>query len=138
MQSFNFDKLDKTYHMFKWLNNDPYKLILNTVAKMLHQYAPDAKLVSFHVTGDPEWITGFLDKSDQKKLTRAGCAFEYGLEIKVNGTLRTLTGTCTWVANDLHNRLNMTQKIWLDFEKSLEDIQSMGELEARMNLNAFA
>lgn len=135
MSNFNFDKLKMTEHMFKWLADKPYGFIVESVTDMLDQQVKGSILQSFTVTSEPEWLTGLLaieGEVENKKVTRAGCAFEIAMYVQAIDKLHHLTGVYTWVVVHLDEPAKVKQRVWLDLDKTLPEIGSQGELQERI------
>lgn len=54
----NFDNLAETKHMLEWFSQEPFEEITSTIEKMFIKQAPNTKMLSFEITGLPQWLTG--------------------------------------------------------------------------------
>lgn len=121
--------------MLKWLADKPYGFILESVADMLNKQVEGSVLQSFTVTSEPDWLTGLLPiegDADNKKLTRAGCAFEIAMYVQATDKLHHLTGVYSWVAVHIDEPAKIKQRVWLDLDKTLPEIGTQGKLKERI------
>jgi hypothetical protein len=130
----NFEKLQQTEHMLKWLSDDPYNAIRSEVQGILQQQVPGSVLNSFRVLSEPQWLTGARQPVDGSSavLVRTGVAFEFELSVDGGGQSHELIGVFTWTGYNLDDPSNRRQKVWFDINGSLRTLGSDGELAARI------
>ncbi|MCP3921521.1 MAG: hypothetical protein GY714_02940 [Desulfobacterales bacterium] len=132
----DFSLFKETEHMLQWLSDDPYEVICNEIEDMLQEQVSGTKLISIKVTKEPQWLTGGKkqDKDpDQIIMVRSGVAFEFDIIVSVpSGEKHEISGTYTWVAQNLDDSKNIQQRVWFDIGAELETHGSEGELSTRM------
>ena len=132
----NFDKLEATEHMFKWLDVNPFEAIFTQVESMLKNQVPESKLNSFCVISEPQWLTGGRkNEEDESKviLVRTGVAFEFNLFVQgADNEQEQLNGVFSWVGVNLDSPEKNQQRYWLDVNETLETHGSEGELAERI------
>jgi hypothetical protein len=132
----DFSKLQSTEHMLRWLAAEPYVSICSEVEHILQQQVPGSRLISFHVTSDPHWLTGARPSDEHRNkaiLVRSGVAFEFDLTVgEPTGQTHELQGVFSWVGVHLDNPEKIDQRIWFDLNATLETHGSNGELKVRM------
>jgi len=128
----NFEKLEETKHMLDWLSDSPFEEITGTLEKMFIQQSPSTKMLSFEITGEPQWLTGGKANNESTKmiLVRCGLAVTCDFTLKDDNGVYDLSGVFTWVGVGLDNQ--PITRIWMDLDGTLDEFGSEGELRERV------
>ncbi|MBK8186286.1 MAG: hypothetical protein IPK77_02995 [Cellvibrio sp.] len=122
--------------MLKWLMDNPTEDIPTEIERILNQQISGSKLISFHVTSAPDWLTGGIKaEKDANKviLVRTAVAFEFELSVKTPETkIHHLSGVFTWAGVNLHQTENRQFKTWFDLDSDLSSLGKDSELKNRI------
>ena len=136
VDTFDFEPLESSEHMLRWLSNDPFATLRDEFESTLNAQVPGSVLLGLKVRGEPEWLTGVVRTEQdptQAILVRTGVAFEFELSVKTPDTkVHDLAGVFTWVGVHLNDPANAQQRTWFDLNGDIGALGASGELNARM------
>ena len=128
----DFKKLEQTQHMLEWLSENPFQEMIIALENMFTQQSATTKLLSFKISGEPEWLTGAkkVEKSEQMVLVRVGLAVPCDFTLKDQTGIHHLSAIFTWVGTDLDQ--HPKTQMWVDLDQTIQDYCANGKLKSRI------
>lgn len=131
----DFTPLDSARHMLEWLAEDPYAAIRSPIERLLTAQVPDTELTSIRVIAKPHYLTGARpspDDANKAIVTRLAVAIAVELSVTSGGGADELQAIYTWAGVHLDEPGERQQRVWIDFDGTLEAFGSEGELVNRI------
>lgn len=128
-------KLKETQHMFTWFSEDPMNEMLTIIESMFQEQVKSAKLQSFTVLQDPQWLTSGKNTEEEHKviLSKSAVAISCEFSIQDDNGIYQLKGIFTWVVSNIDTAPKHHQ--WMDLDGSLEEFGSDGKLAERIYMD---
>ena len=137
MRNANFNLLDDTEHMFRWIFPDPHNDIWEQVEITLNAGVDKLSLERLYITSGPEWLVNTVPKEDNPDkgiLSAAAFAFEVDVEVSAS-EVKSGKGIFSFAFVGFGKPIDERHyKSWFDADGSLAQYGSQGELADRFRL----
>lgn len=131
----DFAIFSETEHMLRWLAEEPYNYIRESLEEMITNQVADAQLVDIRALEEPQWLSGARKKEEdggKAILTRCGVAFALEMDIRQpDDSMVRVSGVYSWVSKNL-DTAKPKSRIWVDVDGTLDEFGSEGQLMVRM------